>query len=62
VNKATPTPKIDNKIEIPDDKKGNKKKNNKRVINNSPPKAFKLAQGETWGGSFANKNVNGRVT
>jgi hypothetical protein len=43
VIKATPTPKIDNKIEDPDDKKGNNKKNNKRVINNSPSKAFKLA-------------------
>ncbi len=59
IKARTPTLNIDNKIEIPDDKKGNKKKNNKRVINNSPPEAFKLAQGETWGGSFANKNVDG---
>ncbi len=59
---VSPTPKIDSKIEDPDDKKGNKKKNNKRVINNSPPEGFKLAQGETWGGSFAIKNVNGWVT
>jgi hypothetical protein len=60
--KVTPTPKIDNKIEDPVDKKGNKEKNNKRFINKSPSEAFKLTQGETRGGSFANKNVNGPVT
>jgi hypothetical protein len=47
--------------------KGNKnkierKKINKRIVNASPPPKFKLAQGKTWGISFANKNILGRVT
>jgi hypothetical protein len=48
---------------------GNKNKNKgkktiKRIVNASPPPGFKLAQGETWGISFAKKNIHihGRVT
>jgi hypothetical protein len=54
--------KGDKETEVKDNKKEKGKKNNKRAVNNSPPEAFKLIQGKTWGGSYANKNIIGRVT
>jgi hypothetical protein len=42
-------------------KKKQQKEVNKQIINKNPVEAIKLKEGETWAGTFANKNVSNCV-
>jgi hypothetical protein len=42
-------------------KKKQEKEVNKQIINKNPVEAFKLKEGETWAGTFANKNISNCV-